>query len=76
MPRFGQVLTAVGTLLQRAHRKPEAADLREVHEIVQATLEKVRALSQALHCSPDWPLSKLRTQSLKTRDGKPAQRLA
>lgn len=46
---FGQVLTAVGTLLQRAHRKPEAADLREVHEIVQATLEKVRALSQALH---------------------------
>lgn len=46
---FGQVLTAVGALLQRAHRKPEAADLREVHEIVQATLEKVRALSQALH---------------------------
>src|ERR1022692_295572 len=39
---FGQILTAVGTMLQRA-------DLREVQEIVQSTLEKVRTLSHALH---------------------------
>jgi signal transduction histidine kinase len=42
-------------MLQRANRlagtNPEALreELREVHEIVQATLEKVRSLSQALH---------------------------
>jgi signal transduction histidine kinase len=52
---FGQILTAMGTMLQRATRlagtNPDAVreELREVHEIVQATLEKVRALSQALH---------------------------
>ncbi|MEO8594582.1 MAG: sensor histidine kinase [Candidatus Solibacter sp.] len=52
---FGQILTAVGTMLQRSARlattNPEAmrAEIREVHEIVQSTLEKVRALSQALH---------------------------
>jgi signal transduction histidine kinase len=52
---FGQILTAVGTLLQRSRRlattDPVAmqAEIREVHEVVQATLEKVRALSQALH---------------------------
>jgi signal transduction histidine kinase len=52
---FGQILTAVGTMLQRATRlagtKPEAMrdELREIHEIVQAALEKVRSLSQALH---------------------------
>ena len=52
---FGQILTAVGTMLQRAGRlaaaNPEALriELREVHEIVQAALEKVRSLSQALH---------------------------
>jgi signal transduction histidine kinase len=52
---FGQILTAVGTMLQRAGRmavaNPEGLrqELREVHEIVQAALEKVRSLSQALH---------------------------
>ncbi len=48
---FGQILTALGAMLQRASRRaPEiAGDLREVREIVQATLEKVRALSHALH---------------------------
>ncbi|MDE3166629.1 MAG: sensor histidine kinase [Acidobacteriota bacterium] len=52
---FGQILTAVGTMLQRSARlassDPAAmrAELREVHQVVQATLEKVRTLSQALH---------------------------
>jgi signal transduction histidine kinase len=51
---FGQILTAVGTMLQRAGRRLDHSDslrtdLREVQEIVQATLEKVRSLSHALH---------------------------
>lgn len=52
---FGQILTAMGTMLQRANRlagtNPAALrdELREVHEIAQTTLEKVRSLSQALH---------------------------
>jgi signal transduction histidine kinase len=51
---FGQVLTAVGSMLRRAGtHAPEGsslrADLREVLETVQATLENVRSLSQALH---------------------------
>jgi len=52
---FGQILTAVGAMLQRAHCRAGGADtelraeLREIHEVVQATLEKVRTLSQALH---------------------------
>src|SRR6185437_3159710 len=52
---FGQILTAVGSMLRRADRRnPDAdpalkADLRDVREIVQTTLEKVRSLSQALH---------------------------
>ena len=51
---FGQVLTAIGALLGRAGKKmPEAAELREglkeVQEITQSTLTKVRGLSQALH---------------------------
>jgi len=52
---FGQILTAVGVMLQRAERhiaqRPEdlRADLREAEEIVQSTLEKVRSLSRALH---------------------------
>lgn len=52
---FGQILTAVGALLQRAHKHSASVDskvrdsLQEVREIVQATLEKVRSLSQALH---------------------------
>jgi signal transduction histidine kinase len=51
---FGQILTAVGTMLQRTSRRLDSSDslrtdLREVQEIVQATLEKVRTLSHALH---------------------------
>jgi signal transduction histidine kinase len=44
---IGQILTAVGVMLQRADRK--AGDLLEVREIVQTTLDKVRSLSHALH---------------------------
>jgi signal transduction histidine kinase len=52
---FGQILTAIGTMLQRAGRRlgREAdglrEELREVQEVVQTTLEKVRRLSHALH---------------------------
>lgn len=51
---FGQVLTAIGSLLSRAKKQmPENTtlreDLKEVQEITQSTLTKVRGLSQALH---------------------------
>ena len=51
---FGQILTAVGSMLRRAGtHAPEGsslrADLQEVLEIVQSTLDRVRSLSQALH---------------------------
>jgi len=52
---FGQILTAIGAMLNRAARTSPAlapsvrADLEEVREIVQSTLDKVRALSSALH---------------------------
>jgi signal transduction histidine kinase len=51
---FGQILTAVGSLLTRSEKRvpedsPIRAELREVCEIVQTTLESVRSLSQALH---------------------------
>ena len=51
---FGQILTAVGSMLARAEKHtPEKSvlrsELREVSEIAQSTLEKVRSLSQALH---------------------------
>ena len=51
---FGQVLTAVGSMLRRAGaHAPEGsslrADLQEVLETVQTTLESVRSLSQVLH---------------------------
>ncbi len=52
---FGQILTAMGIMLQRTNRGADAlpesvrSDLREVHETVQLTLEKLRQLSQALH---------------------------
>jgi signal transduction histidine kinase len=44
---FGQILTAIGAMLQRADR--HTGDLLEVREIVQTTLDKVRSLSHALH---------------------------
>lgn len=51
---FGQILTAIGSMLRRAGtHAPEGsslrADLQEVLVTVQTTLEKVRSLSQALH---------------------------
>jgi signal transduction histidine kinase len=51
---FGQILTAIGSMLRRAGtHAPEGsslrADLQEVLQIVQTTLESVRSLSQALH---------------------------
>jgi len=49
---FGQILTAVGAMLTRAgNQAPEKlrAELREICEITQSTLDKVRSLSQALH---------------------------
>src|ERR1700686_1999499 len=51
---FGQILTAVGAMLSRAGNQvpegsPLRAELREVAEISQSTLDKVRSLSQALH---------------------------
>jgi signal transduction histidine kinase len=51
---FGQILTAMGAMLSRAGaHAPEGsslrADLQEVREIAQDTLDRVRSLSQALH---------------------------
>jgi signal transduction histidine kinase len=53
---FGQILTAMGSMLGRAGKQaPEGstlrADLREVAEIAQTTLDNVRGLSQTLHPS-------------------------
>ena len=51
---FGQILTAVGSMLRRAathvpEGSPLRAELQEVREVTQSTLDKVRSLSQALH---------------------------
>ena len=51
---FGQVLTAIGSLLGRAgNHLPEGSKVREevqeVREIAQTTLDNIRGLSQALH---------------------------
>jgi signal transduction histidine kinase len=51
---FGQVLTAIGSLLRRSGKhvpedSPLHADLQEVREIAQTTLNNIRSLSQALH---------------------------
>jgi signal transduction histidine kinase len=51
---FGQILTAIGSLLTRSANhlpqgSPLRADLGEVRDIAQTTLDKVRSLSQALH---------------------------
>ena len=54
---FGQILTAVSTMLARAERKgvppdsPLRTELTEVREITHNTLEKMRSLSQMLHPS-------------------------
>ena len=51
---FGQVLTAIGSMLRRAGKQvgegtPLDGDLKEVQEIAQTTLNNIRTLSQALH---------------------------
>jgi signal transduction histidine kinase len=51
---FGQVLTAIGSLLGRlGNQAPEGSplrqDLQEVRQIAQSTLDNIRTLSQALH---------------------------
>jgi len=56
---FGQILTAIGMMLQRNERRVASdpgplrgdlrAEIREIQEIAQSALERVRALSQALH---------------------------
>src|SRR5688572_26322372 len=53
---FGQILTAIGSMLSRAGKQapegsPLRADLREIGEIAQTSLDRVRALSQTLHPS-------------------------
>jgi signal transduction histidine kinase len=53
---FGQILTAIGSMLGRTERQapegsPLRAELREIGEIAQASLDKVRGLSQTLHPS-------------------------
>lgn len=51
---FGQILTAIGSLLGRAEKQAPAGstwsrDLHEVRDMAQTTLDSVRSLSQALH---------------------------
>jgi signal transduction histidine kinase len=51
---FGQILTAIGSLLGRAERQAPPGstwtkELRDVRDIAQSTLDNVRSLSQALH---------------------------
>ena len=53
---FGQLLTAMGTMLARTAKKappdsPLAEDLREIGGIAQTALDRVRGLSQTLHPS-------------------------
>jgi len=51
---FGQILTAMGSMLRRAAKhlpegSPVDAELQEVRQVTQNALENVRSLSQALH---------------------------
>jgi signal transduction histidine kinase len=51
---FGQILTAIGSMLSRARNhapegSPLRTEIREVSEIAQSALDTVRSLSQALH---------------------------
>jgi signal transduction histidine kinase len=51
---FGQVLTAIGVMLQRTEKRlppdsGERGEIREVREIANQTLERVRGMSQMLH---------------------------
>jgi signal transduction histidine kinase len=51
---FGQVLTAIGSMLTRVRKdvpegSPLGEELHEIRDIAQNTLDRVRTLSQALH---------------------------
>jgi signal transduction histidine kinase len=51
---FGQVLTAIGVMLQRTEKRLPAGssgqeEIREVREIANQTLDRVRGMSQMLH---------------------------
>ena len=51
---FGQILTAIGSMLGRSEKhvpegSPLRAELHEIRDIAQTTLDNVRSLSQALH---------------------------
>ena len=50
---FGQILTAIGAMLTRAaKRMPDSElneNLREIRDVAQSALDKIRTLSQALH---------------------------
>ena len=74
---FGQLLTAMGSMLGRAVKQtpegsPLRGDLREIGEVAQTALDNVRGLSQTLHPSIleelglestiDWYLSTLERQ--------------
>ncbi len=74
---FGQILTAIGSMLGRAGKhapegSPLRADLREIGEVAQTALDNVRGLSQTLHPSileelglestVDWYLSTVERQ--------------
>jgi len=52
---FGQILTAIGAMLTRAGKQnvPDSfkEDIREVRDVAQQTLERVRSLSLVLHPS-------------------------
>lgn len=53
---FGQILTAIGSILRRAGRhaaedSPLHSELREAGQLAQSTLDNVRSLSQTLHPS-------------------------
>jgi signal transduction histidine kinase len=53
---FGQVLTAIGSMLGRVSKRvaddsPLRSDLREIGEVAQGALDSVRGLSQSLHPS-------------------------
>ena len=75
---FGQVLTAMGSMLERARKRapegsPLRTDLREIAEVAQKMLTQVRSLSQTLHPSVleqaglegtiDWYLSTIERQT-------------
>ena len=75
---FGQVLTAIGSMLERARKhapegSPLKTDLREIAEVAQNMLTHVRSLSQTLHPSLleqaglegaiDWYLSTVERQT-------------